>query len=106
VIDGLAPRCGRGQVRVFRRGNSVSEGSHHPERSGCGAGPTSPQAIGTLLRWSRNSGTRVHFSATSIEMVRGILVTAHLFVKEGITGKGDLEDLPGSLRQGTFHPAS
>ena len=32
-------------------------------------------------------GHKIHFSATSIEMVRGILVTAHLFVKPGITEK-------------------
>jgi N-acetyl-gamma-glutamyl-phosphate/LysW-gamma-L-alpha-aminoadipyl-6-phosphate reductase len=32
-------------------------------------------------------GQNIHFSATSIEMVRGILLTAHLFVNEGITEK-------------------
>ena len=30
-------------------------------------------------------GNEIHFSATSIEMVRGILVTAHLFINEGTT---------------------
>jgi N-acetyl-gamma-glutamyl-phosphate/LysW-gamma-L-alpha-aminoadipyl-6-phosphate reductase len=32
-------------------------------------------------------GNSVHFSATSIEMVRSILLTAHLFVNDGITEK-------------------
>jgi N-acetyl-gamma-glutamyl-phosphate/LysW-gamma-L-alpha-aminoadipyl-6-phosphate reductase len=32
-------------------------------------------------------GQPIYFSATSIEMVRGILLTAHMFVKKGIMEK-------------------
>ena len=60
-------------------GNTASEASHHPERSG-------------VVRLYRPTGHRhvaemrqslgeipIYFSATSIEIVRGILATFHVF---------------------------
>ena len=68
-------------------GNSSSPASHHPIRSG-------------LLRSFAPTGHRhqaemkqalgdfdIHFSATAVEMVRGILCTAHVFPKERLTEK-------------------
>ena len=56
-------------------GNSVSEGSHHPERSGA-VRSYKPTAHRHLAEIQQELGAdNVHFSATSIEMVRGILAT-------------------------------
>ena len=68
-------------------GNSPSLASHHPERSGS---VRTFSAVG-----HRHTGeveqelglTNVHLSITSIEMVRGVLATAHCFVKPGTAEK-------------------
>ncbi len=68
-------------------GNSPSLASHHPERSGS---VRTFSAVG-----HRHTGeveqelglTNVHLSITSIEMVRGVLATAHCFLKPGTTEK-------------------
>jgi N-acetyl-gamma-glutamyl-phosphate/LysW-gamma-L-alpha-aminoadipyl-6-phosphate reductase len=64
----------------------ATDASHHPERSGCVRSyrPTGHRHIAEMVQ---ELGSPVHFSATSIEMVRGILVTAHLFVGQGTTEK-------------------
>ncbi len=68
-------------------GNQFSLGSHHPERSGAvrSFAPVGHrhqaemfQALGEF---------ELHFSATAIEMVRGILCTAHVFLKEDLSEK-------------------
>jgi len=65
-------------------GASSSPASHHPERSGAIRSyapvghrhePEIEQALSHRLD--------VHLSATAVERVRGILVTAHLFVQDG-----------------------
>jgi len=86
VIDPLLPVVAEAKCGSSEGGNSVSEGSHHPERSGC-VRSYKPTGHRHIAEMEQELGHRVHFSATSIEMVRGILVTAHLFVKEGITEK-------------------
>ncbi|MEM7259859.1 MAG: N-acetyl-gamma-glutamyl-phosphate reductase, partial [Pseudomonadota bacterium] len=61
-------------------GNSASEASHHPERSGAVRSykPTGHRHVGEMVQ---ELGTdNIHFSATSIEMVRGILATCHVFL--------------------------
>lgn len=67
------------KVGSSEAGNRASAASHHPERSGA-------------MRSYKPTGHRhaaeieavlpgpVHFSATSVEMVRGILATCHVFV--------------------------
>lgn len=68
-------------------GNSPSLASHHPERSG--------SVRSFSLVGHRHTGeveqelglTNVHLSITSIEMVRGVLATAHCFLKPGTTEK-------------------
>jgi N-acetyl-gamma-glutamyl-phosphate/LysW-gamma-L-alpha-aminoadipyl-6-phosphate reductase len=68
-------------------GNSFSEASHHPERSGAmrSFAPTGHrhqaemrQALGEFP---------FHFSATAVEMVRGVLCTAHVFLNEDLQDK-------------------
>jgi len=62
-------------------GNASSDASHHPERSGVVRSykPTGHRHIAEMQHYL-NLDT-VHFSATSIEMVRGILATCHVFTR-------------------------
>ena len=67
------------KVGSSEAGNRASDASHHPERSGAmrsykPTGHRHTAEIEAVL-----SGP-VHFSATSVEMVRGILATCHVFV--------------------------
>ena len=67
-------------------GNAPSEGSHHPERSGAVRSykPTGHRHVAEMIQ---ELGASVHFSATSIEMVRGILATCHVFTRERLDEK-------------------
>jgi LysW-gamma-L-alpha-aminoadipyl-6-phosphate/LysW-L-glutamyl-5-phosphate reductase len=86
VVDTARPVIAEAKCGSSEGGNSASEASHHPERSGCVRSyrPTGHRHIAEM---EQELGNPIHFSATSIEMVRGILVTAHLFVRDGITEK-------------------
>ena len=64
-------------------GNKVTESSHHPERSGC-VRSYKPVGHRHIAEMNQELGIPINFSATSIEMVRGILMTSHVFLKEGI----------------------
>lgn len=68
-------------------GNSSSDASHHPERSGVVRSykPTGHRHVAEM-RAELNLES-IHFSATSIEMVRGILATCHVFTKHTLTDK-------------------
>ena len=68
-------------------GNSVSEGSHHPERSGAVRSykPTAHRHLGEIRQ--ELDADNIHFSATSIEMVRGILATCHVFLNQQLEEK-------------------
>ncbi|MBI3914549.1 MAG: N-acetyl-gamma-glutamyl-phosphate reductase [Chloroflexi bacterium] len=68
-------------------GNSPSLASHHPERSGSvrSFAPVGHRHTGEV---EQELGLRnAHLSITSIEMVRGVLATAHCFLKNGTTEK-------------------
>jgi N-acetyl-gamma-glutamyl-phosphate/LysW-gamma-L-alpha-aminoadipyl-6-phosphate reductase len=86
VVDTTQPVIAEAKCGSSEGGNSASEASHHPERSGCVRSyrPTGHRHIAEM---EQELGNPIHFSATSIEMVRGILVTAHLFANDGITEK-------------------
>ena len=68
-------------------GASAGPASHHPERAGClrSFAPTGHrhQAEMELVL----GGPTLHFSATAVEMVRGILCTAHVFLAEELEDK-------------------
>ena len=68
-------------------GNAVSEGSHHPERSGAVRSykPTAHRHLGEIKQ--SLGADNIHFSATSIEMVRGILATSHVFLSQDLEEK-------------------
>jgi len=69
-------------------GNSVSDASHHPIRSGAvrSFAPTGHRHTGEIVQALRARGieTEVHMSATAVEMVRGVLATVHLFLRPGV----------------------
>jgi N-acetyl-gamma-glutamyl-phosphate/LysW-gamma-L-alpha-aminoadipyl-6-phosphate reductase len=75
------------KVGSSEAGNSFNAASHHPERSGAvrSFAPTGhrhqaemKQALGEF---------DLHFSATAVELVRGVLCTAHAFLKEDLEEK-------------------
>ena len=71
-------------------GNSASEASHHPERAGCVRSyrPTGHRHVAEMIQeLGGGAPVHIHFSATSIDMVRGILATCHVFLKENLDEK-------------------
>lgn len=72
-------------------GNSSSDATHHPERSGVmrSFAPTGHRHTAEVLQAIGLTGaeTEVHLSATAVDNVRGVLATAHLFAKPGVTEK-------------------
>ena len=68
-------------------GNRSSDASHHPERSGAVRSykPTGHRHVGEMQQ--ELGAKNIHFSATSIEMVRGILATCHVFLNKQLTEK-------------------
>lgn len=71
-------------------GVEVNAGSHHPERSGCVRSfmPTGHRHSAEIIQ-ELNFGSKIsiHFSATSIDMVRGVLATSHVFLNEPLEEK-------------------
>jgi N-acetyl-gamma-glutamyl-phosphate/LysW-gamma-L-alpha-aminoadipyl-6-phosphate reductase len=68
-------------------GAEVSEASHHPERSGCVRSyqPTGHRHTAEMIQELGGSvPLTVHFSATAVEMVRGVLATAHVFLNQDL----------------------
>ena len=71
-------------------GNKANEGSHHPERSGVVRSymPTQHRHSAEILQeLSFGKKIQVHFSATAIDMVRGLLATCHVFLKNDMQEK-------------------
>lgn len=71
-------------------GNKVNEGSHHPERSGVVRSymPTQHRHSAEILQeLSFGKKINVHFSATAIDIVRGLLATCHVFLKDNLQEK-------------------
>jgi N-acetyl-gamma-glutamyl-phosphate/LysW-gamma-L-alpha-aminoadipyl-6-phosphate reductase len=71
-------------------GATASEGSHHPERSGCVRSykPTGHRHAAEMAQELGGAeAATIHFSATAVEMVRGILATCHVFLKEDLPEK-------------------
>ncbi|MFN8446444.1 MAG: N-acetyl-gamma-glutamyl-phosphate reductase [Caldilineaceae bacterium] len=72
-------------------GNKSNDSTHHPERSGVmrSFAPTGHRHTAEILQAIRRTGqeTTVHLSATAIDNVRGVLATAHVFVKPGVSEK-------------------
>ena len=72
-------------------GNAPSLASHHPERSGAvrSFAPVGHRHTAEVIQAMgfRSDLPPVHLSVTAIELVRGVLATAHLFLTEPISEK-------------------
>jgi N-acetyl-gamma-glutamyl-phosphate/LysW-gamma-L-alpha-aminoadipyl-6-phosphate reductase len=75
-------------------GRRENAGSHHPERSGAvrSFAPTGHRHTAEALQELALGGQepRIHFSGTAIEMVRGVLATGHVFLKDTSLTERDL----------------
>jgi N-acetyl-gamma-glutamyl-phosphate/LysW-gamma-L-alpha-aminoadipyl-6-phosphate reductase len=102
LLDATRPIIVDIKVGSSEGGNSPSLASHHPERSGS---VRTFSAVG-----HRHTGeveqelglTNVHLSITSIEMVRGVLATAHCFLKAGTTEKDLWRAYRGAFKDEPF----
>ncbi len=84
MVDLKYPIIAEAKCGSSEGGNKVSEASHHPERSGC-VRSYKPTRHRHIAEMKQELGVSVNFSATSIDMVRGILMTAHIFLKNGFS---------------------
>lgn len=78
------------KVGTSEGGNKFSAGSHHPERSGSLRSymPVKHRHSAEIIQeLSFSEKISVNFSATSVDMVRGVLATIHLFTKEKLEDK-------------------
>ncbi|MBI1801190.1 MAG: N-acetyl-gamma-glutamyl-phosphate reductase [Chloroflexi bacterium] len=68
-------------------GNAPSLASHHPERSGSvrSFAPTGHRHTAEIVQ--ETGLANVHLSITSVELVRGVLATAHVWLKAGASEK-------------------
>jgi N-acetyl-gamma-glutamyl-phosphate/LysW-gamma-L-alpha-aminoadipyl-6-phosphate reductase len=68
-------------------GAAANDATHHPERAGVmrSFAPTGHRHTAEVLQALARAGvaTEVHLSATAVDNVRGVLATAHVFVKPG-----------------------
>lgn len=87
VVDLEKPVVIEGKTGSSGAGGGVSLASHHPERSGAMRSfkPTGHRHTAEMLQeLSFHGRPQVAFSATSIEAVRGILSTSHVFLKRDL----------------------
>ncbi len=78
------------KVGSSEAGNNSSPSSHHPIKSNSVRSymPTGHRHTAEILQeLSFGNDISIHFSATSLDMVRGSLATSHLFLNEEITEK-------------------
>lgn len=78
------------KVGTSEGGKKHSAGTHHPERSGSVRSymPSGHRHVAEMLQeLSFGKDIKIHFSATSIDMVRGVLATCHVFLKDNLEEK-------------------
>lgn len=86
IVDLTQPVVIEGKTGSSGAGGGVSLATHHPERSGAMRSfkPTGHRHTAEIIQELTvgDAAPKVWFSATSIEAVRGILSTAHVFLKD------------------------
>lgn len=94
LVNRQMPLVLESKIGSSAAGAAPGAGSHHPDRSGAVRSfqPTGHRHSAELIQeLSRESGDelgqQIALSATAVEMVRGILVTAHIFLNERIEEK-------------------
>jgi N-acetyl-gamma-glutamyl-phosphate/LysW-gamma-L-alpha-aminoadipyl-6-phosphate reductase len=87
LIDTSKPIIIDIKVGSSEGGNSPSLSSHHPERSGSvrSFAPTGHRHTAEIIQ--ELGLENVHLSITSVELVRGVLATAHVWLKSGVAEK-------------------
>lgn len=93
LVDPALPLVIEGKVGSSAAGATADPGSHHPDRAHAirSYAPTRHRhtaEIAQELGWPADGAVRqggIAFSATAVELVRGELVTAHVFTREPIT---------------------
>lgn len=71
-------------------GKKSSFSTHHPERSGSlrSYKPTAHRHVAEMIQeLSFGDKIAIHFSATTTDMIRGVLATSHVFLKEELSEK-------------------
>jgi len=101
VILGLYPLYKNGLVELDRTvvevkvgssegGKKASFSTHHPERSGSMRSykPTGHRHVAEMIQeLSFGKEMDIHFSATSTDMIRGVLATSHVFLNQDLSDK-------------------
>jgi N-acetyl-gamma-glutamyl-phosphate/LysW-gamma-L-alpha-aminoadipyl-6-phosphate reductase len=102
VLSAAAPIIIEAKVGSSAAGNTPSLASHHPERQGAVRSfePTGHRHTAEVMQELGGAAPlAVHFSATAIEMVRGVLTTAHVFPQQPLSEK----ELWGIYREAYKH---
>lgn len=90
LVDGALPLVVDAKVGSSAAGATPGASSHHPDRSGAVRSfqPTGHRHTAELIQELGRVGAQfiapIAFSATAVELVRGVLITAHVFLREGI----------------------
>jgi N-acetyl-gamma-glutamyl-phosphate/LysW-gamma-L-alpha-aminoadipyl-6-phosphate reductase len=101
TILGLYPLFKEGVVETDRTvvevkvgssesGNKSGDSSHHPERANCVRSfkPTAHRHVAEMEQeLGGGKPVSIHFSGTALDMVRGVLATSHVFLKEQLEDK-------------------
>lgn len=94
------------KVGSSEAGNKESAASHHPERSGSvrSYAPTGHRHTAEVEQALSGLGVtpKVLLSATAIELVRGILATAHVFLRPGVEERDLFKAYRGTYREEPF----
>ena len=89
IIDLSLPIVSESKCGSSEGGNTPSDASHHPERTNCVRSykPTMHRHCAEMIQELTvdNNTLNINFSATSIQLVRGILTTTHVFLKEDVS---------------------
>jgi len=90
VVDLNQPIIAESKCGSSEGGNKPSLATHHPERTNVVRSykPTRHRHAAEMLQeLSFNKESQINFSATSIQLVRGILATSHVFLKDNLDEK-------------------
>jgi N-acetyl-gamma-glutamyl-phosphate/LysW-gamma-L-alpha-aminoadipyl-6-phosphate reductase len=91
ILDLSSPIVAESKCGSSEGGNQPSEASHHPERTNCVRSykPTMHRHCAEMVQELTFDGRKpeIHFSATSVQLVRGVLTTSHAFLKENLSEK-------------------
>lgn len=91
LVNSSIPLVVEAKVGSSAAGATPGSGSHHPDRSGAVRSfqPTGHRHTAELIQelgWlsGRELDQHIAFSATAVELVRGVLITAHVFMNEAV----------------------